>query len=120
MKHVPEVITIFAAKRASGAAISAITLAELEYGVCKSNDYEKNKNKLIGFLALTELLPFDDSAALAYGDLRASLQKKGTPIGPMDMLIAAHAKSKGLIVVTNNIREFERIPGLKTENWAKG
>ena len=117
MKHVPEVIAAFATKKNEGVAISAITLAELEYGVCNSTSFEKSKNKLVQFLTLVDVLPFDSSAALVYGDIRTSLRRKGTPIGPLDTLIAAHAKSKGLIVVTNNIREFERVEGLKIENW---
>ena len=117
MKHVPEVLSAFAMKKNEGVVISAVTLAELEYGVWNSGFYEKNRNKLISFLTLVEVLPFDGAAAMIYGELRTSLRRKETLISLMDMMIAAHAKSKGLIVVTNNIREFERVEGLETENW---
>lgn len=103
----------------NGLCISAITLAELEHGVEKSERPEKNAAALLRFVSILQVLPFDDSAALAYGWLCAWLQRRGTPIGPMDMLIAAHAKSKGLILVTNNVREFARVPELKIENWAE-
>jgi tRNA(fMet)-specific endonuclease VapC len=73
---------------------------------------------LITFLPLVEIMPFDSAAAAEYGKVCAFLKQKGVPIGQMDMLIAAHAKSQGLIVVTNNIREFERVEELKLENWA--
>jgi len=117
MKHIPEVLSSFESKKNDGFSISTITLAELEFGVCNSNSYEKNKNKLISFLPLVEILAFDGAAALAYGRICTDLRRKGTPISSMDMLIAAHAKSKGLVVVTNNLREFERIEDLKLENW---
>lgn len=101
-----------------GFCISAITLAELERGVEKSAYPEKNEAALIQFLSILTVLPFDDMAAVEYGKICAYLQKKGTPIGVMDMLIAAHAKAEGLILVTNNVGEFERVPKLKVENWA--
>ena len=97
--------------------ISAITLAELEYGVKHSSDPAKNQQALIRFLILINILPFDMDAATKYGEIREYLQKQGTPIGALDMLIASHAKAKDLILVTNNLKEFERVPGLKVENW---
>ena len=100
-----------------GVAVSAITLAELEYGISKSARRAENHNTLEAFLALVSVLPFDGTAAAEYGELRVDLQHKGAPIGSMDMLIAAHALSKGLILVTNNTREFKRVKGLKTEDW---
>lgn len=100
-----------------GMAISTITLAELMYGVEASLYPEKNAIALQQFLSIVHVLPFDDDAAVAYGKICATLRRQGTPIGPMDMLIAAHAKASGLIVVTNNIREFERVEGLGLENW---
>lgn len=103
---------------ASGLCISAVTLAELEYGAAKSQNPEKNRAAILRLLSLFEVLPFDDFAAVEYGKIRAYLEKKGTPIGPLDMLIAAHARAVGLTVVTNNVREFERVPGLTIENWA--
>lgn len=100
-----------------GIAISSITLAELQYGVEASNNREKNAVSLMKFLSIVNVLPFDDYAAVEYGKIRAYLRHKGTPIGAMDMLIAAHAKAEGLTVVTNNTREFERVEGIKLENW---
>lgn len=100
-----------------GLCISAITLAELEHGVAKSSNIQKNSIALIQFLSILDVLDFDDLAANEYGTICATLQKKGTPIGTMDMLISAHAKSENLILVTNNTREFERVDGLKLENW---
>ena len=97
--------------------ISAITLAELQHGVEKSMNPEKNSMALLQFLSILDILPFDDLAAVEYGKIYAYLQKRGTPIGTMDMLIAAHAKTENLIIVTNNVREFERVPNLKIENW---
>ncbi|MDE7316060.1 MAG: type II toxin-antitoxin system VapC family toxin, partial [Mucispirillum sp.] len=86
--------------------ISSITLSELEYGVAKSMLYEKNKKALEDFVYNFSILPFDNDAAQEYGKIRADLEKIGNPIGSMDMLIAAHAKSQKLILVTNNIKEF--------------
>lgn len=100
-----------------GVAISAITLAELLYGVESSAYPEKNALALNQFLSIVDILPFDDEAAAQYGKICAALRRRGTPIGTMDMLIAAHAKAKGLIIVTNNVREFERVEGLALENW---
>jgi len=99
--------------------ISAITLAELEYGVEKSQQRERNKIALTSFLAPLEILPFSASAAVTYGEIRAALEKKGQIIGAYDLLIAAHALSKNLILVTNNTSEFSRITGLSLQNWAK-
>ena len=99
--------------------ISSITLAELQYGIMKSSDPIKNQEALNKFLTPIEILDFDFFASTDYGKVRANLEQKGTPIGPLDTLIAAHAKSLDLILVTNNEREFERIIGLKIENWTK-
>jgi tRNA(fMet)-specific endonuclease VapC len=101
-----------------GIAISSITLAELLYGVETSTYPEKNRLALTQFLAILDILPFDDNAAAEYGKICAVLKRSGTPIGIMDMLIAAHAKAQRLTVVTNNVREFERVQGLTIENWA--
>jgi tRNA(fMet)-specific endonuclease VapC len=97
--------------------ISSITLSELRYGVAKSKYHEKNAKALDEFILPLEILPFDEEAALSYGDIRATLEKAGTPVGAMDMLIAAHAVSLGLILATNNVREFERIAGLRLADW---
>ena len=99
--------------------ISSITIAELEYGISKSLYPERNKVALIEFLSLFNILPFTDKDAAEYGKIRASLEKKGQPIGSMDFLIASQALSNELILVTNNVKEFQRFEGLKIENWAK-
>jgi len=100
-----------------GIAISSITLAELEHGVSKSGNPERNANALTQILITIEVLPFDTIAASEYGLIRTDLERKGNVIGPMDMLIAAHAKSRNLIMVTKNTREFDRVEGLIVENW---
>ena len=100
--------------------ISAVTLSELEYGVWKSAAPERNRLALAGFLAPVVVLPFDEMAAAAYGRVRASLESQGTPIGSLDTLIAAHALSLKLTVVTSNEREFRRVEGLRVANWAEG
>lgn len=97
--------------------ISTITLSELRYGVAKSTHREKNANALDEFIIPLEVVSFDEEAAHVYGDIRAILEKAGTPIGAMDMLIAAHALSLGIPLVTNNSREFVRIPALDIVDW---
>ena len=97
--------------------ISSITLAELQFGVMKSSDPKKNQEALDKFLTPLEILDFDYYATIQYGKIRAQLERKGTPIGPLDTLIASHAMSLELTLVTNNLKEFERIPDLKIENW---
>ena len=103
----------------SDVGVSTITLSELEYGAAKSSRPEQNKLAILEFLAPLEILPYDDMAAREYGKTRAYLEKQGTPIGSMDMLIGAHALSLKCTLVTNNESEFRRIPALKIENWAK-
>lgn len=120
IKNKPEqVLARLKSNLSKGLCISAITLAELEHGVAKSAYPEKNAAALMQFLAILDVLPFDDLAAEEYSDICAYLQKQGTPIGQMDMLIAGHARAEGLILVTNNVREFERVPDLRIENWAE-
>ncbi len=97
--------------------ISSITLAELRYGVAKSTHREKNAKALDEFVIPLEVVSYDESAAHVYGDIRATLEKAGTPIGSMDMLIAAHAVSLGIPLVTNNTREFLRVPSLDIIDW---
>ena len=99
--------------------ISAITLAELEYGVCNSSMPERNRIALLVFLGNIAVVPFDAAAAGEYGVIRADLKRKGIIIGANDLLIAAHARSMNLVLVTNNTREFERVEGLQVENWAE-
>ena len=98
-------------------AISSVTLMELIYGAEKSARPIQNLDVVEGFAARMETLPFDRDAAVHTGQLRAELAKMGTPVGPYDGLIAGHARSRGLIVVTNNHREFSRVPGLRCEDW---
>ncbi len=98
--------------------ISSVTYAELVHGVEKSAAVEKNRLALSMLLANIEILDFDTRAAECYGKIRADLEKKGTPIGSFDMMIAGHANSFGYTVVTNNTREFERVKDLRIENWA--
>ena len=97
--------------------ISSITLAELEYGVYKSRDPQRNKMALVEFCAPLEIPPFDGRAASIYGQIRTALEEAGRPIGPLDTLIAAHALALGAILITNNQREFARVPKLHIENW---
>lgn len=98
--------------------ISSVTCAELIHGVEKSNAVEKNRVALSLLLSNIEILSFDVNAAGEYGKIRADLERKGTPIGPLDMMIAGHAKSKGLTIVTNNMKEFSRVKDLDIVNWA--
>lgn len=98
-------------------AISSVTLSELEYGVAKSSKPEQNRFALAKFVAPLEILSYDDQAAVHYGRIRAELERRGTPIGPLDTLTAAHALAIDAALVTNNVREFSRVPGLVIENW---
>ena len=98
-------------------AISSVTVAEMMYGVAKSQHQDKNKAALKSFLAPLEIVDFGFKAAQHYGIVRANLEKMGTPIDAYDLMIAAHALSLDLILVTNNEREFQRIPDLIVENW---
>jgi tRNA(fMet)-specific endonuclease VapC len=99
-------------------AISSVTLAELQYGVEKSEARERNAKALDMFVVPMEVLPFDADAAREYGRVRADLERRGKPIGGMDLMIAAHALSARATLVTNNTREFTRVRGLLVENWA--
>jgi len=101
------------------AGISVITLGELEYGAAKSSYPDQNRVALLEFASFFEIYSFDAGAAREYGVIRADLEQKGKIIGSMDMLIAAQAKYLNLILVTNNEKEFKRVPGLKIENWVK-
>jgi tRNA(fMet)-specific endonuclease VapC len=92
-------------------------VAELDYGASKSRHTPKNRIALDQFISPLAVAAFDREAAAAYGRLRAALEQKGTPIGAMDLLIAAHALSLGVRLITNNAREFRRVPGLRVENW---
>ena len=118
IKHKPE--TVFQKLQninPEDVCISSVTYAELVHGVEKSAAVEKNRLALSMLLANMEILDFDVDAADCYGKIRAALEKKGTPIGPLDMMIAAHAQSLGYTVVTNNVKEFSRVSALQIENW---
>lgn len=98
-------------------AISAITLAELMHGAEKSSDPVRNLAVVEDFCSRLEVLPYDMAAAAHYGNIRAVLEQQGTPIGVNDLYIAGQARSRGLVLVTHNLREFQRVPGLLLENW---
>ena len=97
--------------------ISTVTLGELIYGAERSAQTERNLADIEGLAARLDVSPFDTEAATHFGQLRAELYRSGNPIGPYDMMIAGHARSLGLILVTNNANEFNRVPGLRIENW---
>ena len=98
--------------------ISAITLGELVFGAEHSQQVERNLIDIEKMTSRLDVLPFGDKAAYHFGQVRAELYSAGKPIGPYDMMIAGHARSLGLKLVTNNIKEFVRVPGLQVENWA--
>jgi tRNA(fMet)-specific endonuclease VapC len=100
-------------------AVSIITKAELFYGSAKSQSPERSRQKQLEFLRVLQTAPFDENAAVTYGSIRANLELRGTPIGGNDLLIAATAVASGLILVTHNIREFGRVPGLMIEDWER-
>jgi tRNA(fMet)-specific endonuclease VapC len=112
-----QVLNRFKACSIGEIGISAITLSELQYGVEKSSFVQKNQEALEEFILCLEIVSFDSQAAGVYGKIRAALEQQGKTIGPLDMLIAAHASALGVILVTNNLKEFKRIPDLKLESW---
>lgn len=118
IKNKPEsVIRKILSQNPEDLCISVVTYAELMHGVEKSQAVEKNRIAMSLFLSAITVFDFDGEAAEAYGQIRAELERKGTPIDPMDLLIAGHARSQGLILVTNNTREFARVTGLRIEDW---
>lgn len=100
-------------------AVSTITVSELMFGVEKAASPKSNRRAVDEVLAMLEVQEFDTDAAIHAGEIRADLGRRGTPIGSYDVLIAAHARSRGLVAVTNNVREFARVPGLIVEDWTK-
>lgn len=118
-KHPENVLKKFTQFEVGDICISSVTLAELMFGVQKSHHQQKNKAALEEFTSPLEILPFDEEAAAHYGYVRAYLEKKGTPIGSLDTMIAAHAQSLRFTLVTNNKKEFSRIPNLKIEDWVR-
>jgi tRNA(fMet)-specific endonuclease VapC len=118
IKRSPDkVLKRFCAALAGEIGISSVTLFELAYGVGRSMQMEKSLQALKDFSSPLEVLPFDEHDALEAGLIRATLALAGRPIGPYDLQIAAQARRRGLILVSNNLREFERVDGLKLENW---
>ena len=113
----PEVIKNFLEHNPDDICISSITYAELMHGVEKSQDVERDRMAITLFLSSISILPFGAQAAEEYGKVRADLEKRGTPIGPMDELIAGHARSEHLTLVTNNTRKFFRVSDLEVEDW---
>jgi len=114
-----EVIQKFKNTEIGQIAISTITVSELNYGVAKSKLQKQNAERLEEFLTPFEILPYDETASKYYGIIRSQLESQGKVIGPLDMLIAAHALSRDLVLVTNNEKEFLRIKSLKVENWVQ-
>lgn len=117
-KKPAQVIACFNEHDVGDIGISSITAAELWYGVEKSTQRKKNIKALEQFLFPLEIVSFDTVSAITYGAIRSLLERKGKPIGSLDTLIAAQALSLGVVLVTNNEREFNRIPNLRIENWA--
>jgi tRNA(fMet)-specific endonuclease VapC len=115
----PQVFEHFAGLHAGQVALSSITGAELACGVAKSGS-SRNQQALDKFLAPLDILPFDEAAMRCYGGIRSHLERQGQPIGAYDLLIAAHAVALGSTLVTNNLREFKRVPGLMLDNWIDG
>jgi len=113
----PSVIERFRSFAIGDIGLSVITLAELEYVAAKSLQPGRNREALKQFILPLEVAAFDAEATTAYGRVRTALERRGTPIGAMDLLIAAHAVSLGVTLITNNKREFARVPGLRVENW---
>lgn len=117
-RHPPEVVDRFRQHDIGEIGVSSVTVSELMYGAEKSAHSEKNRLRLSEFLRPFTVIAYDETAAVVYGTIRADLEKRGRLIGPLDTLIAAHALSLNLILVTNNEKEFQRVSGLRVENWA--
>jgi tRNA(fMet)-specific endonuclease VapC len=114
----PAVLARFHQYRLGDIGLSSVVAAELAYGVAKSGS-ARNRQALEMFLAPLEVVPFDEAAVWAYGELRADLERRGQPIGSLDTMIAAHALSLGATLVTNNTREFAKLKGLSLQNWVE-
>ena len=114
-----EVLNVLKQKLKKDIFISSITVAELEYGVEKSKFPDINRISLLEFLSVFKIINFDDKDAVEFGKIKVNLDRSGKIIGPMDLLISSQAINKNLILVTNNVKEFERINGLRIENWVK-
>ncbi|QOV64021.1 type II toxin-antitoxin system tRNA(fMet)-specific endonuclease VapC [Kosakonia pseudosacchari] len=117
IKNKPEIVRQAFNQHSGQMCISSVTLMELIYGAEKSAIPDKNLRVVEGFTARLEVLPYGVDAAVHTGQLRAELARAGTPVGPYDAMIGAHARSLGLVLVSNNTREFARIPGLRLQDW---
>ncbi len=117
IKNRPEQVRKIFKRHENQMCISAVTKGELIYGAERSSRPERNLIDIEGLIARLEVAPFEDHASEHFGQLRAELYRIGQPIGPYDMMIAGHARAMGLILVTNNMKEFERVPGLRVESW---
>ncbi len=117
IKNRPQQVREAFKKHAGQMCMSSVTWGELVYGAEKSAQPERNLADIESLAARLDVSPFGDQAAAHFGQLRAELYRQGKPIGPYDMMLAGHARSLGLILVTNNLKEFERVPGLRVENW---
>lgn len=117
IKHRPQEVREIFNRQHGRMAVSAITLAELVHGAEKSRDTSRNLAVVEDFCSRLAVLPYEAKAAAHYGSIRAVLESQGQPIGVNDIHIAAHARSEGLVLVSNNLREFGRVPGLQLENW---
>jgi tRNA(fMet)-specific endonuclease VapC len=115
----PGLIQRLLAKALGDVGVSTITVGELQFGAAKSAKTEQNRAALAQFLLPLDIVSFNEDAAAHYGSIRAFLEKKGTPIGALDTLIAAHALSRDCVLVTHNVREFKRVPRLRIEDWLK-
>jgi len=116
-EHPVSVLDRFASHPVGDIGVSVITLAELEYGIAKSCRPARNRAALEQFVSPLEVASFDRRATAAYGRLRTTLERKGQPIGSMDLLIAAHATSLDVRLITHNVKEFGKVPGLRIEDW---
>ena len=119
IKNRPKKVREAFKKHADYLSMSAVTLGEMIYGAERSAQVSRNLEDIEGLAARVDVLPFDYRAATHFGQVRAELMKTGKPIGPYDLMIAGHARSLGLVLVTNNMREFKRVPGLRVENWTR-
>jgi len=115
----PNLIRRLQAKALGDVGVSTITLGELQFGAAKSAKAEQNRAALEQFLLPLDIASFDEDAAAVYGSVRAFLEQKGTPIGTLDTLIAAHALSRDVVLVTHNVRELQRVQKLRIEDWLK-
>lgn len=120
IRNKPDAIRVAFNRYATQMCISSVTVMELMYGVEVSSQSQRNLANVEGFIARLDVLDYDAPAAAHTAQIRAELTKAGTQIGPYDHMIAGHARSRGLVVVTNNTKEFKRVPGLRIEDWTKG